>query len=88
MSTTATFSAVGTYVLRLSVSDSLLTATDNVTVTDANEAPTSSADSSVRTEGGNSSGFLNVLSNHADVEGGPLTVARLIAATCSSSQRR
>ena len=32
LSTTATFSAAGTYVLRLSVSDSLLTATDDVTV--------------------------------------------------------
>ena len=32
LSTTATFSAAGTYVLRLSVSDSVLTSTDDVTV--------------------------------------------------------
>ena len=31
LSTTATFSAAGTYVLRLTASDSLLTSTDDVT---------------------------------------------------------
>ena len=39
LTTTATFSSAGTYVLRLSVSDSALTASDDVTVT-VNSAPT------------------------------------------------
>src|SRR5689334_8842365 len=75
-STSATFSATGVYVLRLTASDGALAASDDVQVTvtpSANAAPVTHADSTSTVTGTPVS--INVLANDTDADGDALTVS-------------